>query len=56
MTHNAAICEVARAGEWKDRSFNEITLTQFAVILLNDLSFPSSSDVIRPQPVRPTSY
>jgi len=41
VTHNAAIRALARA-EGKDRSFNIITanwvMTQFAVILLNDLS------------------
>ena len=58
MTHNAVIREVARAGEGKDMSFNQITanwlMTQFVVILLNDLSFPTSNDVIRRRPLRPS--
>jgi len=36
---------ITSLGEGKDRSFNSITakwvITQFAVMLLNDLSFPS---------------
>jgi len=59
MTQNAAIRAVARAGEGKGRSFNTITangvMTQIAVILLNDLSFPSPNDVIRAPPLRPSS-
>ena len=55
MTHNAAIHAVVRAGEGKDRSFHKI-MGNFPVILLNDLSFPSPNDVIRPRPFRPSTY
>ena len=55
MIHNAATCAVERAGEVKDRSFNKITanwvVTQFSILLLNDLSFPSPNDVIRQRPL-----
>ena len=31
-------------------------MTQFHVILLNDLSFPCGNDVIRPRPLRPSPW
>jgi len=46
MTHDAVIRAVARAGEGKDMSFNNIPVT---AILLNDLSFPSPNDDNRPR-------